>query len=245
MLTFVTFKWKSPKGYRSAFKGEHVNTLAAMVRRHYAGPHRFVCITDDSSGIDRQVEVVKLWDDFSDLSSPNGLRFPSCYRRLKLFSKEASYLGERIVQMDLDVVVTASLNPLFDRDDDFCAFGDTARNTHYNGSLIMLRAGSRTQVWESFDPVNSPRLTQAAGIVGSDQAWISYTLGGGEKKWGPHDGVYSWRCHLEPQRGVLPKDARIVIFHGRSDPWDSEIQTRVPWVREHYRGEERVREQVR
>lgn len=242
MLTFVTFKWKSPRGYRSSFRGSHVNTAAAMVRRYYSKPHRFVCVTDDPTGIDtRRVEVVKLWSDFSDVPSPNGDRFPSCYRRLKLFSAEAAAIfGERIVQMDLDVVITGDLVPLFDRGEDFCAFGDTARNTHYNGSLIMLRTGTRKEVWDSFDPIKSPKITRAAGIVGSDQAWISYILGGDEKKWGPADGVYSWRCHLEPQRGLLPDNARVVIFHGRSDPWDSAIRDSVPWVREYYRGDEKV-----
>lgn len=81
-------KWKPPFAFRTTYKAEHVNVLRRMVARHYPHPHRFVCITDDAKGIDPGVEVIPVWDDYADIPPPQGGYNPSCYRRLRLFSRE-------------------------------------------------------------------------------------------------------------------------------------------------------------
>ena len=100
--------------------------------------------------------------------------------------------------------------------------------------MWLLRAGRRPQVWDRFDPRSSPEAARAAGRFGSDQGWISHVLGPGEATWSRADGVYSFRVHLLPSNPwALPANARIVMFHGRHDPWDSYAQ-RLTWVREAY-----------
>lgn len=234
MLTFVTFKWSPPPGYRSAFEGKHVDVLRRMVARHYRKPHRFVLVTDDPRGVhEKDVELFELWPDFSTLRNPSGIKNPSCYRRLKLFARNAGgWLGERFVCLDLDTVITADITPLFEEECDFRIWRSSTSGNPYNGSLWMLRAGARPQVWEDFDPSSSPFETKRAGFYGSDQAWIAHKLGRQERTWGPEDGVYSFRNDLKA--GGLPVDARIVFFHGAIDPWSSQAQ-RLPWVREHWR----------
>jgi len=239
MLTFATFKWKPNPGYRSQFAGEHVNTWAKMINRHHHEEHRLVVVTDDPTGIDPDlVEIMPLWGDYSDLRSPhpNQRHFPSCYRRLRMFSKEAREMfGERVCATDLDIVITDDITELLNRDEDVVFWGDTARNTHYNGSFYLLRTGTRTKVWDTFNPQVSPQVTYQRGIVGSDQAWISYILGGDEAKWSTADGILSFRLHVKTQGVELPKDAKVVIFHGAQNPWDEDVQRRYRWVREHYR----------
>lgn len=236
MLRVVTWKWKPFAGYRSTFLAEHVNTLRNMVARHYPRPHEFVCITDDAAGIDPAIRVVPLWDDFAHLPSPLGARGPSCYRRLKLFSEEAAeIIGPRFVSIDLDTVIVNDLRPLFDRTEDFAIWGDTAPRTWYNGSFWLLTAGARTKVWTDFDPARSPQLAKAAGQLGSDQAWLGYCLGPHEKKLSQREGIYSWRVHLEPRGGLLPHNARMVMFHGHTDPWMPHIQRKHAWIKQHYR----------
>lgn len=237
MLTFVTFKWRAPPGYRSSFKGAQVDTLRRMVRRHYPHPHRFVCVTDDARGIkEPDVECFQLWGDFSTVRNPNGARNPSCYRRLRLFAAQpGAFLGERFVCLDLDCVITDDLTPLFHRDEDFVIWGSTTKGNPYNGSMWMLTAGARPQVWRDFDPDTSPQETRRAGFYGSDQAWMGYKLGPNEATWGPRDGVFSFRNEVQPNGGRLPAGARIVFFHGRHDPWDADVYERHPWVREFYR----------
>lgn len=236
MLTVVCWKWRPFPGYRSTYGPETVNTLRRMVARHYPEPHRFVCVTDDPVGIDSSIEIVPLWQDFAHLRSPHGGNNPSCYRRLRAFSPDiAQTFGDRFVSLDLDCVITGDLRPLWHRTEEFVIWGDTNPKTAYNGSMFLMTAGARRQVWERFDPKESPKRAMAAGCFGSDQGWISYCLGPRETKWTRDDGVYSFRNDLR-MKGIraLPENARIVFFHGRHDPWHRDVQHEYPWAREHY-----------
>src|SRR5262245_43727427 len=107
MLTIGCFLWKPLPGYRSQFTGRHVDTLRRMVRRHYPDPHRFVCVTDDPRGItEPDIEIYRLWQTFSNVRNPSGIKNPSCYRRLRVFARNAGeWLGERSVWLDLDCVI--------------------------------------------------------------------------------------------------------------------------------------------
>ena len=239
-LEFVTFKWKPPPGYRSKFGPETVNTLWSMLARNYDGPCRLTCITDDGAGINPAVRVLPLWTDLGHLPSPHGRGYPSCYRRLPLFAETfqgmriAELIGPRFAVLDLDVVVTGPLRPIFDVPDDFKIWGDTARGTPYNGSLYVMNAGARRRVWEEFDPATSPKRSLERGYIGSDQGWIGACLGPGEAKFTIRDGVYSYRNHIERAGYQLPANARLVIFHGATDPWSARAQC-LGWVKKHYR----------
>ena len=237
MIDVICWKWKAPLGYRSYFTGKHVNILRRMVRRHLFLPHRFSCITDDPRGIEPDIRIIPLWSDYCDLKNPNVSGGPSCYRRLKAFSKEAKdIIGERILSIDLDCVIVDDITPLVDREEDFICWGDTAKGTHYNGGFWLMKAGTRLQVWETFDEKTSPKLTRANNIIGSDQAWISYCLKGEDPKWGTADGVYSFRNHyIGKARKELHDNAKIILFHGAHDPWDADVQVKWPWVEEYYR----------
>lgn len=236
MLSVVCWKWKPAPGYRSTFGAEQVNVLRSMVKRHYARPHRFICVTDDGKGIEAGIEVVPLWQDFAGLRSPHGGNNPACYRRLRAFAPDAEkYFGERLVSVDLDCVITGDLVPLWERDEDFVIWGDTNPTTPYNGSMWMLRTGSRSKVWTEFDPKRSPALGLAKRYIGSDQAWLAVCLGPNEPRWTRRDGVCSYRNEIAPKGGALPSDARIVFFHGRHDPWHLDIQQRHRWVRDNWR----------
>lgn len=248
MLDIVCFKWKPAARYRSKFDARVVNVLGNMIKRNYQKPYRFSCITDDPKGIDPNIRIIPLWSDFANIPSAYGSRNPSCYRRLKLFSAEAKELiGERIVAIDLDVVITGDMSPIWDRPEEFVMIkSPTPNQTFYNGSMFMLTAGSRTQVWNTFDPIKSPKTTRIKRQFGSDQAWISVVLGPNEATWDQNDGVYSWRLHIDghllmskfnrplsyvykPEK-ILPKNARLVIFHGADDPWEDKAQ-QIDWVR--------------
>lgn len=232
----VVWKWHKP-GYRSTFDGESVNKMRSMVRRHYPEPHRFICITDDPAGIDDDIEVVPIWDDFKDLKNPTWSWAPSCYRRLKAFAPEFEEIaGRRFVSIDLDCVITGDMRPLWNREEDFVIYASRHANYHYNGSMFMMTAGCRRQVWEKFDPDASPQTANAAGNNGSDQGWIQYVLGRKEATWTEQDGIYAYLKDCErTNRGRLPEGARLVVFHGKKNPWDAEVHLKSPWVSQHYR----------
>jgi len=235
-LSVATFKWKASPGYRSHFESEHVNVLFRMIDRHFSGAYRKICVTDDAAGIEPGIEVVPLWPDFSDVPNPNGRHNPSCYRRLKLFAPDAaSIVGERVVVMDLDTVIVGDLTDLFSRQEDFVIWGqsDYPKTQWYNGSLWMLKTGTRPRVWTEFDPKTSPTLAAKAGKKGSDQGWFGYVLGPNEATWNTQDGVYSYRVHLSRLGWKLPANAKVVCFHGKVDPWHYDAQQH-PWVRSNW-----------
>lgn len=234
MIAVVTFKWSTP-GYDATFTAEHVNTLRRMVARHYPDNHRFICVTDDAYGIDQRVEIVPLWHDHASVPNPTGSGRPTCYRRLKLWSRDAAemlslYEGDRIVWLDLDTVIVGDLRPLWNRDEDVVLWRNPENLWPYNGATGIMTIGARPQVWEDFDPIESPARTHAAGYRGSDQAWLSLTIPG-EATWSQADGVHYVHDTAWTNKRVLPDGARLVFFTGRRPPWASTL----PWVREHYR----------
>lgn len=239
-MTFLCWRWTPQPGYRSTFAPETVVTLRNMVRRHFHKPHRFVCVTDapyDITRLDRTIETIELWKEFADLPSPHGAHNPSCYRRLRMFAPDAAKVfGDvDLVSVDLDSVLVRDVTPVFDRPEEFVAFGETDPRSFYNGSFLKLRAGTHPQVWERFtrDPEGLRKEAKAAGRFGSDQGIISHVLGPGEPIWRPSDGVYSFRVHLN-SGAPLPANAALISFHGGIDPWSPRGQ-RVEWVRRHYK----------
>jgi hypothetical protein len=236
VLTIACFKWANPGGYQlpsqrvTTYGAEWVRKLRDGVARHYNKPHRFVCVTDDATGLD-DIECVPIWDTHKDMGG--------CYRRLMIFAPEMrELLGPRFVTIDLDCVITGDLTPIFERREDFVMnsyHGQPGHGQHYNGSLIMMNAGSRKKVWDRFDPVESPRLIKESPgmVVGTDQAWIRLTLGNKEARFTEADGVYEYKHSAKMRRGSLPDDARIVFFSGPCSP-ETEME-RHAWIKKHWR----------
>lgn len=231
MLGVVCWLWGGFRDYRA----EQVNTLQRMFARQLELPHRFWCVADDPAGLN--LEAVRYWKTppaaaaIGAIKSPEGDRFPSCYRRLWMFSQEAEALGDRLLLIDIDLLLTAPIAPLLDRPEDFVGWQPImqwGRIGRFGGGLYLLRAGSRRHVWDRFKGAESITAARAAGFRGSDQAWISYCLSNkGEATWSRNAGIYSIR---DIRNGALPLpiDARLVQFNGPQKPWN----TPLPWARE-------------
>lgn len=213
-------------------------------------PHRFVLVTDwprERWGeFDPLIHPISLWPEWGELRIPAWpMKKPSCYVRLKAFSAEARELiGERFVSTDLDCIVRKSLDPLFDRPEDFVAYRHPSKRhcNPYQGSMWMMTAGARSRVWEDFRGPESADEASAAGFVGTDQAWICHKLGPNEATWDDSDGVLSWAAHVraEPAKYAErpPEHARIIFFQGTEKPWDGfEKRPQFKWVAEAYQGD--------
>ena len=238
MITIITFKW-AKKGYRSTFLPVHVNTLRNMVARNYAEPFRFICVTDDPTGLDEGIEHIPLWDDYASIPNPSWPQGPSCYRRLKIHSPWFADIigrGNRFICLDLDIVITGDLTPIFHRTEPFLMWETGNHSITHCASMVMATAGETEDIWNSFDPNTSPRVaTQGAPMKGSDQSWLYYCRRKQLAGWGAKDGVFSYRDHCVKQyQSKLPKAARMVIFHGKPDPWDYTTLQASPWVHDHY-----------
>lgn len=223
MITITTFLWHEPEGrlnHLFKYQAEHVNTWRRMVDRHLQAPHGFACLTDMPDGLDGDIRVVPL--DRSILTPRS--RFP----KLAVFRPDAAELiGEVIWTFDLDTVICRSLDPLLDRMDgrDVVMWENPMwpqpGRSRYNSSTLLLRAGTRPQVWTDYRPGIEPR---------DDQDWTTKCLGPDEAVWTGDDGIY-WSQNIQDG---LPENARIVTFAGRRAPWLAEDQAKHPWIIDHY-----------
>lgn len=236
MLTVLTYLWA---GEGRDFLPAHVTTQAANIRRHLSIEHRYVCITDLVDGFGAGVELLRTPDaarEVSELRNPEGTRFPSCYRRLWTFSREAMHvLGGWVLLLDVDAMLVKDLAPILSYKHDFMGWRPLAtwgNQDRVGGGMWLLKTGSREHVWTKFAGQSSILEARRAGYRGSDQAWISYCLGRGCPTWPKSAGLYSIR-DMRNGKLPLPDDARLVQFNGppRMKPWNIDL----PWVREHWR----------
>lgn len=211
-----------------AYSAKHVNTLFSMLKRHSNIAFEPVCITDDPNGIDADVRVLPLWDKC--------LFLRGCFNRLYVFSNDmARYIGPRFLCIDMDCVITGDVTDILKRPEPFVmnsyqSGGEIkASDQVYNGSMIMMDAGARSEVWDDFDFQESPqRVFNRNDRIGTDQAWIRERLGPDEARFTPEEGVLEARCI----GATLPAGARIVFFSGKRDP---STTGHWGWVRENYR----------
>jgi hypothetical protein len=180
MISVVCYMWQGPR----VFLPEYANALARMVKHYLTIPHRFICVTDRLDGFSSDVEVMPMPDEAARVArfgSPMGAKFPASYRRLWSFSSEAKVLGERVLLLDIDCLVVGDLGRLFRQEDDFVGWrvrSPRGLPPRFGGGTWLLRTGTCTQVWDEFiaNPKGAISAAHMAGYMGSDQAWISYTL---------------------------------------------------------------------
>lgn len=205
MLTVAAWLWGKK------YPVSHVEKLQRGIARHLKQKHRFVCITNRDVPCERiPVEDQKLF------SVRDG-----CYVRLRMFDPEwqARHGIERIVCLDLDVVITGRLDPLFDRPEPFVILkGGHYNPCPFNGSVQMITRGARPEIWSRF---GVPEAESAAMIRGkwrgSDQTWIAH-VAPDAPGWTFKDGIYGFKKPGWPKDNQLPADARIVAFPGSKDP---------------------------
>lgn len=234
MISFVVWKWHIP-GAPQQFHANHVNVLRSMLERHYHAPHRLICITDDTHGLDGAIEALPMPARFDGVGNLQGPAFPACWRRLWNFSQEATVLGPRIVSLDIDVIITRDITDLFDREETFVGWTDPRASwaRKIAGGLYLLKTGAHTRVWQEFSPATSPIKARQCGVSGSDQSWMSYCLYPPPGRFTEADGVMSIKW-VKPRR-PLPNHARIVSTPGDRKPWSAHARAEYPWIEAHWK----------
>lgn len=234
MITVLVWKWGDK------YRPEHLERLRSMLKRHLRQKHRIVCLTDRAGSVPAGIEAARLPPHFP------GSRM-KCMRRLWIYSPKVSQFGDRVLQLDLDLVLTGSIDALVDRPEPFVIWKSDSNVVHgygYNPSVLLITPGARADIWDQYsaDPYRVMAKTDAAGWwvkVNSDQAVMSYLLAGQDVPcWTSADGIYAYRviAGKRGQRGkTLPENARIVSFHGPRDPSSPELQELSPWLAEHWR----------
>lgn len=239
MLTVCVFLWQK-EGYRSTFSPDLVNVHYAMFARNYSKPFRYVCVTNFKDGFRPEIILHPMWDDWAEVPSPHSQQSPACYRRLKLFHPETarSVCGpdsNRLLWSDLDMVILRDVTPLFDRPEPLVLLATGSARAPYNGSLVLMEAGCRPELWDEFTPAEGVKA-KVAGFFGSDQGYLSWKLRDETVpcwKYRDADGIYQ-RRNLKPTALLPPEDARLILFMGKPDPWEPAAQRRWPWLKYYY-----------
>lgn len=212
MLHVATWSWG--KKYTTAY----LERLMAGVKRNLKQVHSFLVIDE------RRIRAV-------DKPLLQG-----CLIRLEVFDPASQERwgikpGDRIAVLDLDLIVTGPLDPLFDREDSFTILQgvNTSNPNPYNGSVWMLKAGEHADVWTDFSLDAVRRVPYFA--FPDDQAWMRHKIPNAAA-FGAVDGVYAFKKNGWPPGDALPGNARIVAFPGHRDPAQF---THLDWVKAHWR----------
>ncbi len=230
MLKICTFLWGDK------YSLDYVRRLFDGVSRNLTIPHELVLVTSWSDAAISSLNCRKVAIVDIELTKIRG-----CFARLRLFDPEfQSAMGmaeeDRVVSMDLDSVVTGPLDRLFEREEPFVILtGANAENPcPFNGSIWMLKAGHRPDVWSDFSLTEANKLS--VFDYPDDQAWFAHKMPSAAGwKAGSASGVYAfhkpgWPGKKNDHR--LPKDARIVVFPGWRDP--SKFSD-VAWIKQHWK----------
>ena len=209
---------------------EYVNHLRSGVARHLKRAHRFVCFTDDGSGLAPGIEVLPL----PELGLPKGqgdLR----WRKLAVFKRELHDLRGTTLFLDLDLVIVAELDAFFEhpgrfliiRDDDLFRAKplrklnparDRFLHSVGNSSVFRFEIGAHEYILDAYlaDPKGAAERYEI-----SQQFQSAQLAAHGHLDYWPSDwcvsfknacvprGLKSWRA--DP---VVPPGARIVVFAG-------------------------------
>jgi hypothetical protein len=208
------------------YSAEYVNRLYNMVQRNCTLDVEFVCLTDDSKGIDPRIKI---------LSLPTYLKGWWC--KPYMFSNDLPLKGT-VLYMDLDVVIAKNIDQLFTYyPQSWCTIRDFTRKMRptwekYNSSIVRFRTGTMDQFWENFKN-NSDQIQKK---FYGDQDWL-FDATHIEKpaKLYPDEWIQSWKWEVRQNKDlnrgargsrqlrviehVTPGDECCVcVFHGDPNP---------------------------
>lgn len=213
-----------------AYGPEYVNRLRNGVARNLSYQHRFICFTDDATGIDQGIEVFPL----PSLGLPpqhQDLR----WRKLALLGKDVFGLTGTALFLDLDLVIVDHLEPFFDHPEKFVIIRDMDLfrskplrklspnkdrflNSVGNSSVFKMEMGAHSDILDEF--VRDPVAAQSAFKI--SQQFMSHELDKrGLLHYWPKEWCVSFKNHCIPRYWrsyfhdpFIPAGAKIVVFAG-------------------------------
>jgi hypothetical protein len=244
MKNIVCMKWGTLYG------AEYVNKLYAMAARHITGDFRFVCLTDDPADVNSAVECL----DCPSVALPPPWNNTG-WRKVALWSTQLPGMEGDWLFMDLDVVITGSL-------DDFFTFAPersfvVMQNWTQPGQGIGNTSVYRFTVGKH--PYLLSRMVDDFMAVvkqyRNEQTFVSHVIS--ELEFWPDEWCVLFKIQCVPPMParwwkvpLLPPGARIVAFPGVPNPgdaaagiwpgrkWYKKIYKHIrpaPWVSEHWR----------
>lgn len=221
----LTIRWGTKYG------ADYLNRLYGMIARHTTPPFEVYCLTDSAEGVRPEVTCLPLPEMGCEM--PTGTY--GIWGKSRLWRPDIGIEGPALF-LDLDLVITGSLNPFFEYGDPDAVILARNPNTPFEKlgqtSIFRFPVGKLAPLRETF-------LADPQGIAdryGFEQRFVSRNAPGGISFW-PRDWValFKWDCvpvfplnYLRAPR--LPEGARVVLFPGGLNPPDA-IEGR--WTRRH------------
>lgn len=223
---FICMKWGNKYG------PEYVNRLYQMIGRNMSREFQLTCFTDSSEGIDDEVNVQPLLP----LGLPRGLPERG-WNKLATLGSNIGGLRGQVVFLDLDVVITGSLDELFELPGEFYIIRDVKfrRKVIGNSSVYRFTVGRYSEVLQDFiDNFEWVRTN-----FRNEQAYLSYAINKlGELNFWPEAWCPSFKYHcMKPwpmglfKDAELPKGAKVVVFHGHPLPDEAINGVTTKWIR--------------
>lgn len=218
----------------TAYGADYVNRLYSMVARNITGEFRLVCYTEDRTGIRPEVECF----DCPRVDIPE----PYCnygWRKISLWARELEGLTGEVLFIDLDVVITSSLDQFFDIPGDFVVIRNWTQPDQRigNTSVYRFRVGSHPYLLDTLVGYSADVLAKFP----NSQTFISHSVK--EMTFWPDEWCRSFKVHCVP-RGIrrwfvepgLPTGTRIVAFPGVPNPPDAAAgKWPSPWYKRIYK----------
>lgn len=194
---------------------QYVNNLAEGVRKHMpAGvPWRFVCLTDDPTGLNDGIQVLPL---------PSDLK--GWWGKLYLFKKGLFPDGQRIIFFDLDTIILGSLEKLTQYRGNMAILRDFYFPKRGAPGVILWKAGYASSIWDEWVAQGRPEnpLGDLGWIENLDQGRFTKHIDRLQDLFPGDFASYKVHCKEAP-----PANTRVVCFHGNPRPHHYPS----PWVR--------------
>ncbi|MCR5839067.1 MAG: hypothetical protein K6G94_05475 [Kiritimatiellae bacterium] len=211
---------------------EYVNRLYAGVRRFLTRPFRFVCVTDDPTGLVEGVEAVPF------PGAPPGWKggWPSIFIKLCVFRDGFAGLSGPTLFLDIDQIIMGPLDRFFDyRPGEFCIIHNwielrknlfRKRPAIGNSSCFRFEAGQMNHVYERF--LAEQDRARDVRQFRTEQAFMTHAVGIENVSWWPENWVKSFKraCAWPFPLNLLfrprvAKDTSILCFHGHPSPLEA------------------------
>lgn len=199
--------------------GPHwVNRLYGMVKRNTSWNFRFVCFTDDGTGIRGEIECQPL--PVVDYDKSLGKYWP----KLGLMQKDLGGLSGMTLFLDLDIVIIDSLDPLFTCNGRFCIVKEWKNPElgYGNSSVVRFFVGQESNVLDRFYASSAVDIKNK--YDSKEQNFLTKAVD--EVTWWPEEFCLPFPVTCLPRNRILrffatpkrPEKGRILVFYGSITP---------------------------
>lgn len=218
------------------YSADYVNVLHSMVQRHLTLPHEFVCFTENTAGINKNISIMPL----------PVLPVQGWWYKPYFLSAELPLKGT-VLFLDLDIVIFRNINNLFTYEPGkFCIIRDFNRSMRkqwdrMNSSVFRTTTGKYDNLWNDFKQNTRVHMTRNRG----DQDWMFRHIR--DHVFYPDEWIQSYKWEMRDKNALKmingkrnfannesPKvrtDTSIAVFHGDPNPADCTDT----WVKQYWK----------